>query len=1115
MTAQNGVIPVLAAPMIDPAAGRIDMFMAVGSTLAEIVKAALPELQPADFRFCRVALVSERGSIIVPADHWRTVRPREGVRVVIRLLPGKNALKSILQIVVSIAAVALGQFWAAGLGFAAGTTGFALASGLIGLGVSIIGNLLINALIPPPKQETLEAENRYTLTGWRNRLEPDGAVPLVLGTVRYAPPFGAYTYTEIVGDWQYLVCLFCFGYGPLSLSGFRIGDTDISEYDEVELHPRYGRPGDASLSLFPRQVVEETIGAELLMPLPRNDLGDVIEGGAATVEPVVRTTGGDASGASVILAWPAGLLRYNDEGKAIAHVVYVRIEQRPISADNWQEVAVIGVNARKLEAFYRQHTWDFPTRGRWQVRCTMLTPESTDTKIQQRTTWAALQTIRPEYPLNFPHPLALVALRVKATHQLNGQLDNFNALVSRLCIDYEHTTGQWIERATSNPASLYRYVLQSPANPKASSDSAIDLEALAEWHDFCRLKGLSYDRAIEEKSTTLRDLLTEIAAAGRASPRHDGLKWSVTIDRPDKLLVDHVSPRNSYDLRVSRSYVEPPDGFRVQFLDATNDFKAAERVVPWPGKEGAEMRLVEALEMPGKVWPDEIYRETRRRMYEAMHRPDVYTVSQDGPIRVATRGDLVNLSSDIINRVQIAARIKSVSGRLIEIDEAVTMEAGKNYAIRFRAGLSEDDTIGVSVIRTVQTIPGDCSSIPVNGDGDMPIAGDLLHFGEASTVDYALVVTGVEAGEDFSSHLRLIDAAPVIDQLVDAEIIPAWSGRSGTEIDQSGLIPPAPRFTSIRSGVSGTGEANRIDYLVEPGSGPVGSASFEIDHRQIGTTVWTTITIPAANGGGSITTYSNGIGVHMRARAFSAAGTPGPYTAVTAFVVGADDAALPGGLPEGDIAIGALLGGAVVQFLTSDDTAISRVQVYRSTASTLNRETDAVGLLPVEPSRSYSVPVGDTTRQNLLINGGFDSAATWTLGTGWAIGSGKATKTAGTASAVTQPLAATSGSYYRVGFTLSAVTAGNVTPRLTGSTTVNGLARSANGQFSDRLQAVSGNNTFGLNASAAFAGAADDVFAYLETATCLAQGVHYFWLEPQNSDGVAGPVSGPFTVTIR
>ena len=49
----------------------------------------------------------------------------------------------------------------------------------------------------------------------------------------------------------------------------------------------------------------------------------------------------------------------------------------------------------------------------------------------------------------------------------------------------------------------------------------------------------------------------------------------------------------------------------------------------------------------------------------------------------------------------------------------------------------------------------------------------------------------------------------------------------------------------------------------------------------------------------------------------------------------------------------------------------------------------------------------------------------------------------------------------------------------------------------------------------AFAGSVDNVSAYLETSTCLAQGNHYVWLEPQNANGVPGPVAGPFAVTIK
>lgn len=1110
MTVQKGLIPVLAAPMIDPAAGRIDMMMPAGSTIADIVKAALPDLTLRDQHHCRVALVSERGSVIIPADRWHRVRPAEGVRVVIRLVPGKSVLRSILMIVVSIAAIALGQLWAPALAGALGIS-TQVASGLIGLGVTVLGNLLVNALIPPDKPPAaLEQQNRYQLSGWRNALEPGAAVPLPLGTIRVAPPFAAYSYSEIVGDWQYLRSLFVFGYGRLQLSDFRIGDTDLSEYDEVEIEVRDGLTGDDPVTLFPKQILEESIGAELLMPFPRDDLGEIVSGSSAAEDPIVRTTGADASGASVIIGWLAGLVRYDGSGNAISHSVSVRIRQRRIDADAWQDVTTLNVTARKLEAFYRQYTWDFPSRGRWQVEVTMLTAETTSSQIQQRTSWVALQTIRPEYPLNFGKPLAIAALRIKATHQLNGQLDNFNALVSRICLDYDHETNQWVERTTSNPAALYRYALQSPANPRPVGDAGINLDDLADWHDFCRINDLKYDADQRGKTTTLRDLLTEIAGAGRATPRHDGVKWSVTVDRPDKLIVDHINPRNSYDFSVSRSYVSPPDGFRVEFLDASNDYKPAERTVPWPGKENDDIVLTEELSLPGKTDPAEIYREARRRMFEAMHRPDIYNVSQDGgPARVASRGDRVRLSSDVISTVQIAARVVSAHDQMIVIDNIASMEEGKTYAVRFRTGLSETDTIGTSVVRTVMTVEGQTQLLTVQGDGAMPLAGDLIHFGEASSLDYDLVITAAEAGEDFSVHYRLIDLAANIDELLATDPIPAWSGRAGAEVDGTALTPPVPRFTFIGSGFVNTGVEGQIDYLIQPGSGAVSTASYEVEHRLSGATVWTPITIPAANGGGSISSYANGDAVEMRARAKSPSGVPSAYTVVVALAVGSDDAGIPAALPSAAISVTASLGSATIMFQTADDTNVSNVQVYRSTSTVLNRETDAAGApMVVEASRPYTTSLGDTTRVNLL-------TGTWTAGTGWSVSSGAGTKTAGSATSLSMALAAVVGKYYRISMRLQSVTGGDVTPRLTGGSTRTGTARNANGTFSDRIQAVTGNATFELAASAAFAGQADQIIAFEETSTCLAAGTHYIWLEPQNSLGVPGPMAGPFAVTVR
>jgi len=1106
-------IPVLAAPLFDPGAGRIDLTMPEGSTVAEMVAAALPAATPADLEHARVLLVNERGSIVVPVGKWHRVRPRSGARVVIRIVPGKSILRAVLSIVVAIAAVALGQYWAVGLGFTAGTTGFAIASSVIGMGVSVLGNLLINALIPPPKppgREDAEKVPNYQITSWRNPMKPDAPVPDVLGRHRYAAPFAAMSYTEIVGDWQYVRALFNYGYGPLALSDFKIGETSLDSYDEVDIEVREGYAADAHVTYFPQQVFEENVGAELTRPYPRNDLGETT--GAAAVEtPVVRYTGTDAEKCSIILAFPAGLVEINDRGGQQTITVQIRIRYRLVGAVNWIVLTTLSISAKRSEAIYRQHTWQFPARGRYEVELTRMTDEHTSSQIASRSVWAAVQTIRPEYPLNFGKPLAIVALRIKATHQINGQLDAFNATASRLCLDWDKELGRWVFRQTRNPAALYRYVLQSAANARPSPDSAIDLIQLQDWHEFCELKGLRYDRVIDG-DMTLREVLTEIAGAGRAAPRHDGLKWSVVIDRPQQLVIDHVNPRNSHSFQTSRVYLDPPHGFRVPFLDATNDYQSAERIVPWPGHTG-EITMTEQIEFPGKTDPDEIWKEARRRMYELIYRPDTYSVIQDGPVRVATRGDLVMASFDALDRVMVSARVIDVQGAMIALDEDVEMTAGLNYAVRFRAGLSETDSIGRSVVRTVETLPGVSNALTFSQDGgDLPEIGSMVHFGAATRDSLPLIVSGIEAGDDMASVYNLLDAAPIIDELTDAEVPPAWSGRVGAEVGASNAQPPAPRWTSIASGIDGTGVANRLVAQVAPGTGPVNTASYQIDHRISG--AWTTVAVPAADGGVVINTYQSGAAVQLRARALSPAGVAGPYTNTVAVIIGGADVPVPKALDSGLITLQALLGGAKIAFKTGDDTATTAVQLYRSTASVLNVNTDAVGTpLAVAPSRSYELSDGDLTRERLVSNGDFASATGWTPGSGWSIANGIASKTAGVASVLSAALSTTSGKWYRIGFDAT-VSAGEVRPRLSGGSDRDGTGRTVTGSYTDRVQAVSGNNAFAFSASADFAGSIDNAVIYLETATCLTAGKHYFWLEPLNDQGVAGPLAGPFQISI-
>ncbi|MEM5477179.1 phage tail protein [Pacificibacter sp. AS14] len=1116
MTQNDDHIPVVAAPHWNWDVEGVHLDAPYGFTVDQIVRLSLEGVTERELMQVRVALVTPRSIDIVPRAYWQRVRPNTGVKVVIRIVPsGDDALRSILTIVVAVGAAALGAAWGAAVGTMVGAS-TAVGTALVTVGVTLLGNLLINALIPPTQEDDIQ--NTYSISGLKNRAVPNGAVPVVLGKMRVAPPFAALPYTEIVGDDLYIRTLFVLGEGEVSVDDMRIGETSLSEFDEVEIEVRSGIDDDLPVSLYPSQVVEEQIGVELTRPLVRDDLGDVIDGEDAIETPIVRTTGADASGASVILSWPSGLVKFNDDGDKRSHSVKVRIEQRLVEATEWQLVTDLQVTAKKVESFYRQHSWQFPSRARWQVRCTMLTDESTSSKLTQRTNWTALQTLRPEYPLNYSRPLALVALRIKATHQLSGALDTFNCLVSRICLDWDAASATWISRATENPASLYRHILQDTALPTPRTDAQLDLDLLQDWHEFCDLNGLTFNKALSETSTTLRDVMAEITAAGRATPRHDGLTYGIVIDQPlpadEALIVDEISPRNAWNFKTTRSYFEPPHASVVTFLDADNDYKETQRQIRWPDYEG-DIEITEELPMSGKVYASEVWREGRRRQLEASYRPDTFEVTQDGRIRTATRGDDVMTSHYSISCDQQPARVKRVFGALIELDDLVVMEATETYALRFRWFETADDVIGQSIVRIVKTVAGETCVLTLEGTGPVPSPDSLVQFGKSDATAFHQIVRTVEGTVDDCSIFKMVAAAPEIDIELAATEIPAWSSRVGAEIDDNLLQPSAPRFSSITSGISGTDTANQIAYLIEAGSGAVPTASFEIDHRLSGQTVWITTTIPVANGGGTIDDYATGDTVEMQARGVSLTGIEGPFTSTVSIIVGEGDADIPAALDEDSIAVTTLLGGALIQIATGDDAATTALQIYRSTSATLDRETDAVGdAISVDPKSSYSTTLGDTTRENLVSGGAMTDAAAWDLDAGWAITDGVATHTAGTTGAIAQSFAATSGKYYRLGFTASAITAGTLTPRLTGSSDRAGTAITADGIYSDRIQAVTGNDTLEFLTDTSFDGTLDDVTAYLETSGCLDQGTHYIWIEPQNADGLNGPVAGPYAITI-
>ena len=179
--------------------------------------------------------------------------------------------------------------------------------------------------------------------------------------------------------------------------------------------------------------------------------------------------------------------------------------------------------------------------------------------------------------------LARTAIVVQSTNKVNGTLEGVNALVQTIALDWNSSTSTWISRTTSNPASLFRHVLQHTANTYPVSNSELDLITLQEWHEFCDLitatkPKFEYNNVLNS-TQSLMEVLKDIAAAGMASPTFINGKWSVVIDKPRSYTVQHFTPHNSWGFSSTKNLVFIPDAFRITYPNEQKAYQADEVIV--------------------------------------------------------------------------------------------------------------------------------------------------------------------------------------------------------------------------------------------------------------------------------------------------------------------------------------------------------------------------------------------------------------------------------------------------------------------------------------------------------------------------------------------------------
>jgi hypothetical protein len=192
-------------------------------------------------------------------------------------------------------------------------------------------------------------------------------------------------------------------------------------------------------------------------------------------------------------------------------------------------------------------------------------------------------------------------------------------------------------------------------------------------------------------------------------------QWGVVWDRPDDPIVQHFTPRNSWGLRARGSLCALPHAWRARFINADNGYTDDERTVYDDGYDAGNATLFEAIEFPGVTDPDLIWRHGRFHIAQARLRPEQIVINADWEQLVCTRGDRVRLTHDAMLIGLASGRVKAIAGQVVTLDELVTIEDGKTYAVRFR---HPDDAIG-SFTRSVDVVAtgtGETRQLTLSGE---------------------------------------------------------------------------------------------------------------------------------------------------------------------------------------------------------------------------------------------------------------------------------------------------------------------------------------------------------------------------------------------------------------
>lgn len=412
-------------------------------------------------------------------------------------------------------------------------------------------------------------------------------------------------------------------------------------------------------------------------------------------------------------------------------------------------------------------------------------------QTQDDLAFSQLQTRFDSAPILTTKRHVYLEVRIKATNQLNGAIQNLSAICTSVLDTWDGT--QWVKQPTSNPAWVFADLLTGEINKRAVSKSRLHLPSLLEWEAYCDevpanppIPDVEYfsprfqANFIVDYTITLQELLAKLTALAQASLNIIDGQYGVLVDKRKTTPVQVFTPRNSRGFNSSRAYAERPNAINVTYIDPAANWELRSVKVFDQGFDETNYQTEEEIQTFGVTNQEQAYRYGRYLMAQSRLRQETIQITTDFEHLVCTRGDYVLITQDVMKVGGTPARVKSVTGNRVVLDDALEI-APISYAFVFRS------VVHGIVQNSATVVAPDTFDL---GGSVFPQKGDLIIIGEAGSVVFECIVKSIEPNADMTATLTLVERADAIFDAESSAIIPEYEAQLNQTFSPDLTAPP-------------------------------------------------------------------------------------------------------------------------------------------------------------------------------------------------------------------------------------------------------------------------------------------------------------------------------------